>query len=95
MCDNIRATMERTMRKASVFRRKRDVIVRLPRDFDFPGVTELIVAKCGDAVLLHPARPSWTSLIDEPRADDDFLRGRTDIIEGGQLSHNDDDEASL
>ena len=83
------------MRKVSVFRYKRDQAIRLPNDFDFRGVTELTIEKCGDAILLHPVRPSWTSLIDEPRTDDDFLCGRTDVIEDGRLSLNDDDEAPL
>jgi antitoxin VapB len=95
MCDNIRATMERAMRRVSVFRRKRDVTLRLPKDFDFPGVTELTIAKCGDAILLRPVRPSWTSMINEPRPDDDFLCNRTDIFEEGRLSLNDDDAGPL
>jgi antitoxin VapB len=94
-CDNKGFAMELAMRKVSVFRHKRDQAIRLRKDFDFPGVTEFTIEKCGDAILLHPARPSWTSLVDEPRTDDDFLCGRTDVIEDGRLSPNDDDEAPL
>jgi antitoxin VapB len=77
--------MERAMRKVSVLRRKRGLAIRLPKDFDFPGVTELTIEKCGDAILLRPVRPSWTSMIAEPRPDDDFLRDRTDVFEDGRL----------
>jgi antitoxin VapB len=95
ICDNIRVTMEHAMRRVSVFRHKRNQAIRLPKDFDFPGVTELTIEKCGDAILLRPVRPSWTSMIDEPRADDDFLRDRTDVFEDGRLSLNDDDAGPL
>lgn len=83
------------MLRASIIRRKRDVIVRLPREIDLPGVTEFIIEKRGDAILLRPVRPTWTSLIDEPRADDDFLCRRTDVIEDRRLSPSDDEEAPL
>ena len=76
------------MRRVSVFRRKRDVTIRLPKDFDFPGVAELTIEKCGDAILLRPVRPSWTSLIDELRPDDDFPPDRADVFRDGRVSLN-------
>ena len=79
------------MRRVSVFRRKRDVTIRLPKDFDFPGVTELTIEKCGDAILLRPVRPSWTSLTEEPRPADDFLRDRADVFEDDRVSLNTED----
>lgn len=94
-CDSARVAMELTMRKVSVFRYKCDQAIRLPAGFDFPGVTELTIEKCGDALLLRPVRPSWTSMIGEPHPDDDFLRNRTDVIENGRLSPNGDEAGPL
>ena len=74
------------MRKVSVFRNNRNQAIRLPKEFEFPGVTELAIEKRGDALLLRPVRPSWTSFADEPRADADFLRERPDLIEEGRVS---------
>ena len=74
------------MRTVSIFRNNRNQAVRLPKDFEFRGVTELVIEKQGDAVLLRPLRPSWTSFADEPRADADFLGERPELIEAGRFS---------
>lgn len=74
------------MRTVSIFRNNRNQAIRLPKDFEFPGVTELTIEKQGDMILLRPVRPSWTSLLDEPRADEDFLRDRPELIEEGRFS---------
>ena len=79
------------MRKVALFRNNRNQAIRLPKDFEFPGVTELNIEKRGDSILLRPVRPTWTSLVDEPRADPDFLRERPDLIEDGRISFDDDD----
>ncbi len=79
------------MRTVSVFRNNRNQAIRLPKEFEFPGVTELAIEKRGDALLLRPVRPSWTSLADEPRADADFLRERPDLVEQGRVSLDNDD----
>lgn len=74
------------MRTVSVFRNNRNQAIRLPKDFEFPGVTELTIEKQGDTLVLRPVRPSWSSLMDEPRAQADFLRDRPDLIEAGRFS---------
>jgi antitoxin VapB len=74
------------MRKVSIFRNNRNQAVRLPREFEFQGVTELTIEKHGDTILLRPVRPSWSSLVDEPQADANFLRERPDLIEEGRFS---------
>ncbi|MGD9537565.1 MAG: type II toxin-antitoxin system VapB family antitoxin [Alphaproteobacteria bacterium] len=79
------------MRTVSIFRNNRNQAIRLPKDFEFPGVAELTIEKQGDTILLRPVRPSWTSLVDEPRADADFLTERPDLIEEGRFSLNEDD----
>ncbi len=74
------------MRTVSIFRNNRNQAIRLPKDFEFPGVTELTIEKQGDTILLRPVRPSWTSFLDEPLADEDFLRERPDAIAEGRFS---------
>ncbi len=78
------------MRKVSIFRNNRNQAVRLPKDMEFSGVNELSIERQGDAIILRPLRPSWTSLRDEPAADGDFLRERPDLIEKGRFSLDDD-----
>ena len=78
------------MRTVSVFRNNRNQAIRLPKDFEFPGVTAFTLEKQGDALVLRPVRPSWTSFLDEPRADADFLRERPDVFEEGRFSLDDE-----
>ena len=79
------------MRTVSIFRNNRNQAIRLPKEFEFVGVTELIIEKHGDTILLRPVRPSWTSFLSEPRANADFLRDRPDLIDEGRFSPEDRD----
>lgn len=79
------------MRTVSIFRNNRNQAVRLPKDLEFPGVTELSIERRGDALILRPVRPSWTSFADEPAADADFLHERPDLIEEGRFDFGEDD----
>jgi len=81
------------MRTVSIFRNNRNQAVRLPRDFEFPGVTEFTIERRGDMLILRPVRPSWTSFADEPGADPDFLRERRDLIDEGRVDLGEDDPA--
>ncbi|MGC8537252.1 MAG: type II toxin-antitoxin system VapB family antitoxin [Rhizomicrobium sp.] len=76
-------------RTVSIFRNNRNQAIRLPRDFEFQGVTELTIERQGDTILLRPVRPDWLSLMNEPRADADFLRERPDLVEDGRFSVDD------
>ncbi|MCA0449897.1 MAG: type II toxin-antitoxin system VapB family antitoxin [Proteobacteria bacterium] len=78
------------MRTVSVFRNNRNLAIRLPKDFELPGVTELSIEKQGDAIVLRPVRPSWTSLAEAVPADSDFLRERADVIEPGRFTLDDE-----
>jgi antitoxin VapB len=69
------------MRTVSIFRNNRNQAIRLPKEFEFEGVTELTIERQGDTILLRPVRPSWSSFLDEPRADPPFLHERPDLIE--------------
>jgi antitoxin VapB len=77
------------MRIVSIFRNNRNQAIRLPKEFEFQGVTELTIEKQGDTILLRPVRPSWSSFLDEPRADAAFLSERPDLIDEGRFSLDD------
>ena len=81
------------MRTVSIFRNNRNQAIRLPKDLEFPGVTELTIERRGDTLILRPVRPSWTSFADEPPADPDFLIDRPDLIEEGRFDLGEDDAA--
>lgn len=68
------------MRTVSVFRNGNNRAIRLPRDLDFEGVNELEIIREGDAIILRPVRPTWSSLSQEEIADSDFMAEREDII---------------
>ena len=74
------------MRTVSIFRNSRNQAIRLPKEFEFQGVTELTIEKQGDTILLRPVRPSWTSFSEEPRAGANFLQERPELIEAGRFS---------
>ena len=68
------------MRIVSIFRNGKNQAVRLPRDLEFQGVTELEIIKHGDSITLRPARPSWLSFAEGEKADPDFLQERPAMI---------------
>lgn len=76
-------------RTISIFRNNRNQAIRLPRDMEFAGVTELTIERQGDTVVLRPVRPDWLSFRDQPLADDGFLYERPSLIEEGRFSLDD------
>lgn len=68
------------MRTVSIFTNGKNQAVRLPKDMEYQGISELEIIKEGDTLILRPTRPSWTSLTDLAKADDDFLMERTDVV---------------
>ncbi len=68
------------MRTVSIFTNGKNQAVRLPKDMEYQGISELEIVKEGDTLILRPMRPSWLSLTELPKADEDFLRERTDVI---------------
>ena len=71
------------MRTVSIFRNNRNQAIRIPRDMEFHGVSELVIIREGDALILRPARPSWGSLRDVPPADENYLIDREDVVKEG------------
>ncbi len=49
------------MRTVSIFKNGNNRAIRLPRDLDFEGVSELEIVREGDRIILRPLRPSWSS----------------------------------
>ena len=64
------------MKTAKIFKNGKNQAVRLPRQFEFNGIKEVLIKKEGDNIVLIPARKSWTSFADLPRAGDDFMSSR-------------------
>ncbi|KAA5933559.1 AbrB/MazE/SpoVT family DNA-binding domain-containing protein [Pantoea sp. Bo_2] len=68
------------MRIVSVFKNGNNRAIRLPRDMDFEGVSELEIIREGDAIILRPVRPTWRSFTQLEKADSDFMTEREDVI---------------
>lgn len=68
------------MRIVSVFKNGNNRAIRLPRDMDFEGVSELEIIREGDAIILRPVRPTWRSFTQLEKADSDFMTEHEDVI---------------
>lgn len=68
------------MRTVSIFKNGKNQAIRLPKDMEFEGLSELEIVKEGDTIVLRPTRPSWLSLLTTEKADDDFLSERDDVL---------------
>ena len=73
------------MRTVSLFKNGRNQAVRLPKEFEFEGVSELEISRVGDALILRPARKSWTSFAIVDKVDADFLLERSEVVEDGRV----------
>ncbi|AUM33913.1 AbrB/MazE/SpoVT family DNA-binding domain-containing protein [Salmonella enterica subsp. enterica] len=68
------------MRTVSIFKNGNNRAIRLPRDLDFDGVSELEIVREGDSIILRPVRPTWESFFREEKADADFMAEREDVV---------------
>ncbi|EFL0486690.1 AbrB/MazE/SpoVT family DNA-binding domain-containing protein [Escherichia coli] len=68
------------MRTVSIFRNGNNRAIRLPRDLDFEGVSELEIIREGDSIILRPVRPTWSSFLEFEKADPDFMAERKDVV---------------
>jgi antitoxin VapB len=71
--------LEEIMRTVSIFKNGNNRAIRLPRDMDFEGVSELEIVREGDSIILRPVRPTWGSFRSE-KADPDFMTEREDVV---------------
>ena len=69
------------MRTVSIFKNGKNQAVRLPKDMEFDGVSELEIKKDGDIIILSPVRPDWLSLKGVDKAGDGFMDERTDVMD--------------
>ncbi len=67
------------MRTVSIFKNGNNRAIRLPRDLDFEGVSELEIVREGDSIILRPVRPTWGSFLELEKADPDFMTEREDV----------------
>lgn len=70
----------KTMRTVSIFKNGNNRAIRLPRDLDFEGVSELEIVREGDSIILRPVRPTWGSFAQLEKADADFMLEREDVV---------------
>lgn len=68
------------MRTVSIFKNGKSQEIHLPADMSYEGVEELEITRNGDVITLRPVRPSWQSLAELPKADEDFLQERPGIV---------------
>lgn len=69
-------------RTAKIFMNGRSQAVRIPKEFAFEGITELVIRRDGRRLILEPAKKSWLTLDDDTEpAGDDFLSERPDLFE--------------
>ncbi|MGK9417671.1 type II toxin-antitoxin system VapB family antitoxin [Pseudomonas cedrina] len=69
------------MRTVSIIESGEGQTIHLPAEMAYDGVDELEILREGDTIILRPVRPSWLSLVDLPKMDEDFLQEREDVIE--------------
>ena len=70
----------KNMRTVSIFKNGNNRAIRLPRDLDFEGVSELEIVREGDSIILRPVRPTWGSFLEYEKADPDFMAEREDVV---------------
>ncbi len=73
------------MRTAALFVNGKNQAVRLPKEFEFDGVTEVEICKEGESIVLTPKRKSWASFAEVEKTDPDFLAERPDLLEEGRV----------
>lgn len=74
------------MRTVAIFKNSRNQAIRIPKDMEFQGISELEISKEGNTLILRPARPSWASLYDLPPTEAEFLAERPDVIDEGRFN---------
>ena len=68
------------MRTVSIFKNGNIRAIRLPRDLDFDGVSELEIVREGDSIILRPVRPTWSTFAELEKADAEFMAERENVV---------------
>lgn len=74
------------MKTVSLFKNGRNQAIRLPKEFEFEGISELQILREGDTLILRPARKNWTSFAAVEKVDADFLLERFEVIQDGRIA---------
>lgn len=65
-----------------LFTNGRSQAVRIPKAYRFQGVSEVLIRKEGDALIIVPARKTWTSYAeDAPAVGNDFMAERPELMD--------------
>lgn len=73
------------MATASLFTNGRSQAVRIPKELEFEGISEVEIVRDGDSIVLTPKRKSWSSFSAVEKAEDDFMTDRPDVLEEGRV----------
>lgn len=66
---------------AKIFMNGRSQAVRIPKGLAFEGITELIIRRDGQRLILEPAKKSWLTLNEDTKpVGDDALSERPDLF---------------
>jgi antitoxin VapB len=68
------------MRTVSIFKNAKNQAIRLPKDMEYEGISQLEIIKNGDEIILRPVRPNWLSFSEIEKADDDFMLERQSFV---------------
>jgi antitoxin VapB len=80
---------DKIMATASLFKNGRNQAIRLPKELEFEGVSEVEIRREGNSIILTPLRQTWLSFANTPAADKDFLNEREEVIEHGRVNFDD------
>lgn len=65
-----------------LFTNGRSQAVRIPKAYRFQGVSEVLIRKEGDALIIVPARKTWTSYAEEaPAVGKEFMAERPELMD--------------
>ncbi len=60
--------------------------VRIPKAFEFSGIDEVNIRKEGNALIITAARKNWESFTQLPKANDDFMCDRPELLANDRVT---------
>ena len=71
---------------ARLFVNGRSQAVRIPKAYRFEGVSEVVIRRQGDSLIITPARKTWPSYADEAAGvDEDFMTDRLALLDSERV----------
>ena len=71
---------------AKLFINGKNQAVRIPKVFEFIGIDEVNIRKEGDTLIISPTRKNWMSFSASPKADDDFMTERPELLDEDRVT---------